>query len=783
MIQPAQRRFFHWLYNRIGSQTLLRLTPLSLALVCISAGLSAIVTNLPINWLYSTAFLGVLVGWILARSRLPGWGSGLAAAGVGLVWLSLTTGQVGLTVLGLISASFAFFGQFIHLTTPDPGLMLHAWNAFLQSLAALANHLALWFGGASAGKPVTDPVVTGLLWGLALWLAAAWSAWWVRRRNLITVGMIPPMTLLAYNIFYTNSAKGIAWLALAGGAWLALQAAHSYLAARQRWQERRLDQAEIEPQLAIAVGLLVAGFVLAGIFLPSFSIAKISDSLQRLFRAEPDNTLAESLGLQQTPEANGAASGSGSVGQSPLHTIGAGPHLSQEVVLLVGIDGYVPPPPSIVEDYITSPAALVHYYWRAQTYEQYNGHAWTTQTGTIEKFAAGSLLQPELAGSAGNYQLVTQHVERVQPLAGTLFVTGELLRADQPATALWRSPGDLIDAQTEASAYTAESRLPYASMDELRAAGSDYPDAIRSRYLALPQELPQRVRDLSLRLTAGSPTPYDQAVALQDYLRQFPYTLDVPAPPQDRDAADFFLFDLQKGYCDYYATSMVVMARAAGIPARLVVGYTSGAYDYAQNRFVVRQVNAHAWAEIYFPGIGWVEFEPTGGQPRPVRPGETAGQNEQVVIVPKPAAGSGTRPSQFDWAQVRRLLVIAEMALAGLLVLLLLPLENWLLYLRPADRAVTAIYRRLYRQGHELGLEPDIARTPHEFAAALAARLEQLAKTKRRTAAISALLPDLDWLTGLYARLLYGPRLPARAEHHRAIHTWARLRRGLRKMK
>ena len=666
----ALQRFARWLYLRLGGQALFRVIPLCLALVCIGAGLSAIVTDLAVDWLYSTACLGVLTGWLLARTRLPGWGSGLAATGIGLTWLSLTIGQVGAYLSSLFSTFFPFLDQLLHRLPLDQAPVQEAWKSLLQSLAALTGRLTAWFSGVGAGKPTIDTLVDGLLWGLALWLAATWAAWWVRRRDAIAVGMVIPLGLLAYDIFYTNSAKGISWLGLAGGGWLLLQAIHSHLVARQHWQERRLDQAEIEPQLGASVGLLVAGLVLAGILLPAFSIKKLSDAIQQLYRIEPDKPLAESLGLHQTPQAGDAGSSGGSIGVGNIHTIGAGAHLSQDIVFLVSVDGYVPPPPT-GEDYTTLTKPPPHYYWRAQTYEQYNGHGWTNQTGSLEEFAAGTSLQPEQPDSTSSYKFVTQHVTRVQQLDETLFVMGDLLQADQPVTAIWRSPGDLIGAQTQADAYTTESRLPYAREQKLHAAETDYPASIRSRYLSLPAELPQRVRDLALRLTAAQATPYDKAVAIQDYLRQFPYTLDVPAPPPERDAADYFLFDLQKGYCNYYATSMVVMARAAGIPARLVIGYTSGEYNYSESRFVIRQANAHAWVEIYFPGIGWVEFEPTAGQPRPVRPEETVEQNA-VVTVPIPVAESKSESIPFDWARLQRPLLVIESILVTLLVLLLL---------------------------------------------------------------------------------------------------------------
>ncbi len=97
-------------------------------------------------------------------------------------------------------------------------------------------------------------------------------------------------------------------------------------------------------------------------------------------------------------------------------------------------------------------------------------------------------------------------------------------------------------------------------------------------------------------------------------MREFPYTLDVPVPPADKDVVAYFLFDLQEGYCDYFATAMAVLARSAGLPARVVGGYATGAYHEEEHLFTVTAAEAHTWVEIYFFGIGWVEFEPTPAQ-------------------------------------------------------------------------------------------------------------------------------------------------------------------------
>ncbi len=139
-------------------------------------------------------------------------------------------------------------------------------------------------------------------------------------------------------------------------------------------------------------------------------------------------------------------------------------------------------------------------------------------------------------------------------------------------------------------------------------------------YLQLPEDLPKRLVELANGLVMGSTTPYDRVRAIESYLRKVPYSLDVPEPPKDQDVVDYYLFDLKQGYCDYSASALVVLARAAGIPARLVMGYAQGAYDAQNQVYVVTEADAHSWPEVYFTGIGWVEFEPTAAQPEIVRP-------------------------------------------------------------------------------------------------------------------------------------------------------------------
>jgi hypothetical protein len=137
---------------------------------------------------------------------------------------------------------------------------------------------------------------------------------------------------------------------------------------------------------------------------------------------------------------------------------------------------------------------------------------------------------------------------------------------------------------------------------------------IYERYLKLPENLPQRVKDLSLSLTSSNENNYDKARTIEHYLAtNYPYNLDVRSTPRNRDFVDYFLFDLKEGYCSYYASAMAILARCAGLPARYVEGYMLPPEPLEDDRtaFIITNMQAHAWVEIYFEGYGWLPFEPT----------------------------------------------------------------------------------------------------------------------------------------------------------------------------
>jgi hypothetical protein len=287
----------------------------------------------------------------------------------------------------------------------------------------------------------------------------------------------------------------------------------------------------------------------------------------------------------------------------------------------------------------------------------------------------------------------------------------------------------------------------------LRQANQEIPAWIRQRYLQLPENLPQRVIDLAATFTHLS-NSFDKAVAIEAYLRSYPYSLDIPAPPSDQDIVDFFLFDLKQGYCDYFASAMVVLARLNGLPSRLVIGYVASIYDPAMNGYPVLEKMAHSWVEVYFPGNGWIPFEPTSGQ--------TAIQREDQVSVAIESPISTLSPPEWlrtsrAWWRNRG---IPFLSLAGIVVLLGLVffpfIDRWWVGKDGIPLAITRVYRRFERMaGHVTGPQPP-GLTPFETSAAFSARLsgEKWLTPKAR----KRILADAHTLTELYVMAAYAPQ-------------------------
>ncbi len=159
--------------------------------------------------------------------------------------------------------------------------------------------------------------------------------------------------------------------------------------------------------------------------------------------------------------------------------------------------------------------------------------------------------------------------------------------------------------------YEGLSILPQSRPVQARSAGTAYPQEIRDTYLQLPHPLDPRIPELAKRITASTGNPFDKAVAMESYLRDnFAYTLNLTGKP-GADPLAHFLFETRAGHCEYFASAMAIMLRTLGIPSREVNGFLPGEFNDVAGDYIVRASDAHSWVEAYFPGSGWVTFDPT----------------------------------------------------------------------------------------------------------------------------------------------------------------------------
>ena len=271
-------------------------------------------------------------------------------------------------------------------------------------------------------------------------------------------------------------------------------------------------------------------------------------------------------------------------------------------------------------------------HWRAQVFDEYIGGGWrNTDPDEIELTANATVPRP--MPYIDRVEL-TQTVKIYISGEKMIFAANQVTQVNKGSTARvnYLQPiikqgvtlpiaGPVAEITTLASKlrmrryeiYQATSLISKAGSSKLRQAGTAYPDWVRARYLQLPSTLTQRVRDLAQQITVGKQTPYDKAVAIEEYLRNIPYDETVEGPPDGTDPVHWFLFDEKRGYCDYYSSAMAVLLRAAGVPARVSRGYAQGEYNSSTGTFVVRELDAHAWPEVFFPDLRLDRFRANGG--------------------------------------------------------------------------------------------------------------------------------------------------------------------------
>ena len=416
-------------------------------------------------------------------------------------------------------------------------------------------------------------------------------------------------------------------------------------------------------------------------------------------------------------------------------------------------------------------------YWRARTYTTYAGVGWESEGAEFGP--------PAESGADDIRRIPATYRFRVRAATDTFFTAGLPARINRPANALVfeDAPDDVLQLRIAQGRdyFPARTNLRYTSVGNrslvqpatLQEASGEYPEAVAERYLQLPETLPQRVYDLADEITSGEESAYDKAEAVTAYVSSFPYNLDIQAPPRGADGVDYFLFNLQQGYCDYYASSTAVLLRTIGIPARYVLGYASGRYDSSSQQYRVLDLHYHAWTEVYFPEYGWITFEPTPPERHRVRrqprrlgiPASPPGQRRRRGQPRRRGRGGGVRPHRLHANRALRVQrARASCSPSRRWWWFVLGLSYYRIWwsLNRFERA-DELYAKMARLGGLLGVPQRRGQTPYDYAGALLAEAPEGG-------------PDFACIASAYAGNRYsGKPIPMR-EVTNAEEAWSRLR-------
>jgi transglutaminase-like putative cysteine protease len=551
-------------------------SPITIALALLLAGAPAASVTAAdwadyLTWLPVFATAGVLFALYLSRRRLSApWAHtvGLAAGSL-LVLLYFTT-------------------------TAERG-------GFWERLAWLGTRIGAWLDVAVSGGASSDTLLFALTMSLLAWFLGYSTGWFVFRERAPWWAIVPNGAAVLINLSYAPP-ELLPFLVVYLLAALLLLVDMTRQRKRDReWahagpEAEESNRAVLVASAALCVGLLVFAWVL-----PSGGISqRVSDTWYSMtqpwqgFQEQFDRLFA----ALNAPERSGRGLNFGRT----LASRGA-VELGERQVLAI--------------------AAADQRYWRAATYDRYTGQVFVSTEPSSSRTEAD---QTRIADTE-KYEARKDLEQRVQLLASQtsmIFAADTPQRVNLPSFYDYREVPDdfaavrLATPLRRGQQYTVVSSVSVATVNELKGAGTEYPTWAQ-RYLRLPRSVPQRVRDEARRVTAGAETPYDKALALESYLRQFRYSTRVKQPPPDRDWVDYMLFDSKEGYCDYYAAAMAVLLRSVGVPARVASGFAPGDKDPSGEFIVVKESHAHSWTEAYFPSYGWINFEPSALRPVPQR--------------------------------------------------------------------------------------------------------------------------------------------------------------------
>jgi len=614
------------------------------------------------------------------------------------------------------------------------------WGMHVRALT-LFDQVGRWATAIAYGEALRDNRLFIALAALLLWSMGLWLMWALIRRRQALAGLTPLAVGVAVN--NTLADRPAAEYAMFLAPMLLLLGHSAYHRARADWEKRRISYAEyLEADWAVNTAVATVAIMLLVIAAPLLGTPSGWRVLNDLFRSAHSrtaDTASRLFGDVNPPRAPGPAV----TARTPDLSLIRNPiPQGDETVMWVTVSDPAPPPPE-------APAVgglPPRHYWRSQVFATYTGQGWEPLNADD-----GERPDPQIGPPPGRY-LLHQQYEIVAVHGRELFAVNAPVTASAGLNviALPLEADAVLRGEASITTYTVTSWATRREAIDLAGATTDSSAPARADYVQLPASLPQRVRDLARRIAGEALTPLEKAERVQAYLRaNYPYRLDVPPHAPEQDAVDYFLFDAPGGNCNYYASAMVVLLRTLDVPARVAVGYVMGSFDFERGAYRVSADGAHAWAEVYFPGSGWIEFEPTANRPA-LSYGRSQTTETTVAVTPR---ASVPQLDEFVLALIGLATLALAVACHGVL-------RHFHRSARPEPAA--RLYWKIRRALAWAGLRGTATTTPDEFSAVVAPKL----------AKGGALGAALAQATALYEQTLYGSRRVRSGELWRTEQLW-----------
>ncbi len=524
----------------------------------------------------------------------------LAAAGLVLGALLVISRFRGAAAI-VLAAGYGFVLILWQLTEAlDPGL---SWR---DRAFDLASRVATFVTVVLVGEPSHDSLMFVLAMSLVFWTIAVFGTWWLFRRGGLWLAILLPGVAVFLNVYYYRYGTRLQiYLPVFLLVVLALIVRVELNGRRRDWEQRRAqvstDVSSRVTQAGIIAALLLVLLAWMG---PRVSDTQVETAAGLTGARSPLGDLFSDVlaGLRSPVNLYGETFAS-------TLELGAGRLPGDRVVFQATALGEVPEGSRV--------------YWRARAYDTYRNRKWEVTLGdsTVFRPRQGDAAEPTHAGRVELEFIVSSFM----PALKLLYLPAEIAWINRSADLREvTEQGAVVDVLEATSAetllpgdsYRVRSRLAAPLAGDLRQAGADYPAWVEDKYLHLPPGFSRRVERLANEITADVATPYDKTEAIITWLRSnIRYQREIGAPPEGQDPVEWFLFDSRVGFCDYYASAAVLMLRSEGVPSRLAAGFAEGAFDAETHQYLVSEADLHSWPEVYFPGYGWVEFEPTVSQP------------------------------------------------------------------------------------------------------------------------------------------------------------------------